>query len=189
MLLNAAASSGNCQGRINALEIPLPVLHSPRSISGTMPVMNKLAPFLWFNDNAEEAAEFYLSVFPHGRRINELRSKGVGPWPAGKVATITIELEGQEMVFLNGGPGHQLNPAFSFFIRCDSQQEIDNYWDKLIDGGNSMACGWLRDRFGLCWQIVPRNISELVSHPKAMEAMMGMIKMDLRALEAAAREN
>ena len=158
-------------------------------MSGTMPVMKKLAPFLWFNDNAEQAAEFYLSVFPHARRIDELRSKGVGPWPAGKVATITIELEGQEMVFLNGGPGHQLNPAFSFFVRCDSQQEIDNYWDKLIEGGNSMACGWLQDRFGLCWQIVPRNISELISHPKAMEAMMGMIKMDLRALEAAACEN
>jgi predicted 3-demethylubiquinone-9 3-methyltransferase (glyoxalase superfamily) len=157
--------------------------------AGTMPAMNKLAPFLWFNDNAEEAAEFYLSVFPHARRLDELRSKGVGPWPVGKIASITIELEGQEMVFLNGGPAHQLNPAFSFFVRCDSQEEIDSYWDKLIEGGKPMACGWLTDRFGLCWQIVPRNIGELISHPKAMEAMMGMIKMDLPALEAAAREN
>src|SRR5207237_10693073 len=103
--------------------------------SGTIAAMNKLAPFLWFNDNAEEAAEFYLSVFPHARRLDELRSKGVGPWPVGKIATITIELEGQEMVFLNGGPAHQLNPAFSFFVRCDSQEEIDSYWDKLIEGG------------------------------------------------------
>jgi predicted 3-demethylubiquinone-9 3-methyltransferase (glyoxalase superfamily) len=158
-------------------------------LAGTMPAMNKLAPFLWFNDNAEEAAQFYLSVFPHARRLDELRSKGVGPWPVGKIATITIELEGQEMVFLNGGPAHQLNPAFSFFVRCDSQQEIDSYWGKLIEGGKPMACGWLTDRFGLCWQIVPRNIGELISHPKAMEAMMGMIKMDLLALEAAAREN
>jgi predicted 3-demethylubiquinone-9 3-methyltransferase (glyoxalase superfamily) len=152
--------------------------------------MNKLAPFLWFNDNAEEAAEFYLSVFPHGRKVEELRSKGVGPWPAGKIATITIELEGQEMVFLNGGPAQQLTPAFSFFVRCDSQQEIDNYWDKLMEGGGKpVACGWLTDRFGLCWQIVPRNISELINHPKAMEAMMTMIKLDLNALEAAARQS
>ena len=106
-----------------------------------MPAMNKLAPFLWLNDNAEEAAEF------------ELRSKGVGPWPVGEIATITIELEGQEMVFLNGGPAQQLNPAFSFFVRCDSQGEIDGYWDKLIEGGKPMACGWLTHRFGLCWQL------------------------------------
>ena len=153
-----------------------------------MPHMNKVSPFLWFNDNAEEAAEFYLSAFPHSRKVGEVRSKGVGPWPAGKIATITIELEGQEMVFLNGGATYQLNPAFSFFVSCDSQEEIDGYWDKLMEGGGKpMACGWLTDRFGLCWQIVPRNIGELISHPKAMEAMMGMVKMDLAALEVAAR--
>ena len=156
----------------------------------TMPAMNNVAPFLWFNDNAEEAAEFYLSVFPHARKAGELRSKGVGPWPVGAIATITIELEGQEMVFMNGGPGQKLTPAFSFFVRCDSQEEIDSYWDKLLEGGGkTMACGWLTDRFGLCWQIVPRNIMELIGHPKAMEAMMGMIKFDLSALEAAAKEN
>jgi predicted 3-demethylubiquinone-9 3-methyltransferase (glyoxalase superfamily) len=93
------------------------------------------------------------------------------------------------MVFLNGGPTYQLNPAFSFFVRCDSQEEIDRYWGKLLEGGKPMACGWLTDRFGLSWQIVPLNIGELISHPKAMEAMMGMIKMDLPALEAAARES
>ena len=157
-------------------------------MADTMPVMNKVSPFLWFNDNAEEAAEFYLSVFPHARKVAEVRSKGVGPWPVGKIATVTIELEGQEMVFLNGGPTYQLNPAFSYFVSCDSQQEIDKYWDKLLEGGKPMACGWLTDRFGLCWQIVPRNIGELISHPKAMAAMMGMIKMDVAALEAAARE-
>ena len=151
--------------------------------------MKNLSPFLWFDDNAEEAAEFYLSVFPHASKVGELRSKGVGPWPEGKIATITIELEGQEMVFLNGGPQYQLTPAFSFFVRCDSQEEIDGYWDKLLEGGKPNACGWLTDRFGLCWQIVPRQIDELIGHPKAMEAMMGMIKLDLRALEAAARES
>jgi predicted 3-demethylubiquinone-9 3-methyltransferase (glyoxalase superfamily) len=157
-------------------------------MAATMPVMKKLSPFLWFNDNAEEAAEFYMSVFPHARKVDELRSKGVGPWPVGKIATITIELEGQEMVFLNGGPTYQLNPAFSFFVSCESQDEIDRYWDKLLEEGKPMACGWLTDRFGLCWQILPRNISELISHPKAMAAMMGMIKMDIAVLEAAAQE-
>ncbi|NMO20666.1 VOC family protein [Pyxidicoccus fallax] len=151
---------------------------------------SKLAPFLWFNDNAEEAAEFYLGVFPHARKVKELRSKGVGPWPEGKIATIVIELEGQEMTFMNGGPAHQLTPAFSFFVRCDSQKELDSYWEKLMAGGGKpMACGWLTDRFGLCWQVVPRNVEDLVSHPKAMQAMMGMIKMDIAALEAAARES
>ncbi len=154
-----------------------------------MLAMNKVAPFLWFNDNAEQAAEFYLSVFPHARKLEELRSKGVGPWPIGGIATITLEIEGQEIVFMNGGPSQKLNPAISFFVRCDSQQEIDMYWDTLIAGGQSMACGWLTDRFGLCWQIVPRNIAELINHPKAMEAMMGMIKLDVAALETAARES
>jgi predicted 3-demethylubiquinone-9 3-methyltransferase (glyoxalase superfamily) len=158
-------------------------------MSANIPAMNKVAPFLWFEDNAEEAAEFYLSVFPHARKLDEVRSKGVGPWPSGKTATITIELEGQEMVFLNGGPAHRLNPAFSFFVRCESQEEIDRYWDTLVEGGKPMACGWLTDRFGLCWQIVPRHIGELISHPNAMQAMMGMIKMNLHALEAAARES
>jgi predicted 3-demethylubiquinone-9 3-methyltransferase (glyoxalase superfamily) len=154
-----------------------------------MQAINKIAPFLWFNDNAEEAAEFYLSTFPNACKLDEVRSKGVGPWPEGKIATITIELEGQEIIFLNGGPAYQLNPAISFFVRCDTQAEIDSYWNKLLDGGKPNACGWLTDRFGLCWQIVPRNIGELISHPKAMEAMMKMIKLDLPTLEAAAKES
>ena len=151
--------------------------------------MKKVAPFLWFNSNAEEAAMFYLDVFPGARKLDEMRSRGVDPWPEGEIATITIELEGQEMVFLNGGPAYQLNPAFSFVIRCDNQKEIDSYWSKLIEGGKSMACGWLTDRFGLCWQVVPHNIGELVAHPRAMQAMMGMTKLDMPALEAAARES
>lgn len=158
-------------------------------LADIIPPMSKLTPFLWFNDNAGEAADFYLKVFPHARKLGELRSKGVGAGPEGKIATVTIELEGQEMAFLNGGPSYALNPAFSYFIRCDSQEEIDSYWDKLIEGGKSMACGWLTDRFGLCWQIVPRNLGELIRHPKAMEAMMKMVKMDVSTLEAAARED
>lgn len=152
--------------------------------------MNKITPFLWFNDNAEEAAEFYLGTFPNARKLGEVRSRGVGPWPEGRIATITIELEGQEIIFLNGGPSQQLNPAISFVVHCNSQQEIDSFWDKLMAGGGKpMACSWLTDRFGLCWQIVPHNIGQLISHPKAMEAMMGMIKLDVAALEAAARES
>lgn len=150
--------------------------------------MNKVTPFLWFNDDAEAAAQFYLSVFPHARKLNELRSNGTGPWPAGALALITIEIEGQELTFLNGGPAQKLTPAFSLSVRCETQQEIDSYWDKLLEGGKPMACGWLTDRFGLCWQIVPQNAGELIRHPKAMQAMMGMIKLDIAALAEAARE-
>jgi predicted 3-demethylubiquinone-9 3-methyltransferase (glyoxalase superfamily) len=149
-----------------------------------------VTPFLWFDNNAGEAAEFYLSAFPHARKTGELRSRGVGPWPEGGVATISIELEGQAMTFLNGGPAHKLNEAFSFSVSCESQAEIDGYWEKFLEaGGTEMACGWLRDHFGLCWQIVPANIGELLSHPKAMQAMMGMTKFDIAALEQAARES
>ena len=150
--------------------------------------MSKLAPFLWFNDNAEEAADFYLSVFPESRKLAELRSSGVGPWPAGKIATITIEVLGQPMTFLNGGPAHALTPAFSYSVSCTDQAEIDFYWDRLLEGGKPMACGWLTDKFGLCWQIVPANIGQILKHPKAMAAMMGMVKFDIAALEAAAED-
>ncbi len=111
-----------------------------------LPAMNKIAPFLWFDSNAEEAAEFYLRVFPDAQKLSEVRSQGVGPQPLGTIVTITIELAGQEIVFLNGGPMYQLSPAVSFFVRCDSQAEIDRYWDKLMEGGKPIACGWLTDR-------------------------------------------
>ena len=154
-----------------------------------MLAMSKISPFLWFNDNAEDAANFYVRTFPNARKVSELRSTGAGPQPVGSIVIVTLEIEGQEITLLNGGPMYQLTPAFSFFVRCDSQQEIDSYWDKLLDGGKPMACGWLTDRFGLSWQIVPRNIGELIRHPKAMQAMMAMIKLDLPTLEAAARSD
>ena len=150
--------------------------------------MNKITPFLWFNDNAEDASQFYLSVFPQAKKVSELRSSGVGPWPAGKIATITIELMGQQMTFLNGGPAQALTPAFSYSVACKDQAEIDRYWDKLLEGGKPMACGWLTDKFGLCWQIVPEKIGEMLKHPKAMAAMMNMVKFDIATLEAAAKE-
>ncbi|MFC6645640.1 VOC family protein [Granulicella cerasi] len=151
--------------------------------------MNKVTPFLWFNDNAGEAAEFYLQLFPHAKKLSELRSMGVGPWPEGKIATVVIELEGQQITMLNGGPAYAITPAISFTVQCATQEEIDYYWDKLeAAGGKPMACGWITDHFGLCWQIVPENVGEVIQHPKAMAAMMQMIKFDIAKLKAAALE-
>jgi predicted 3-demethylubiquinone-9 3-methyltransferase (glyoxalase superfamily) len=152
--------------------------------------MNKITPFLWFNDNAEDAAAFYLSVFPDAKKLDEVRSAGVGPWPVGKTAIVTIELMGQQMTFLNGGPKQALTPAFSYSVACKDQAELDGYWNKLLEGGGKpMACGWLTDKFGLCWQIVPENINEMIKKPKVMAKMMEMVKFDIAKLEAAAAEN
>jgi predicted 3-demethylubiquinone-9 3-methyltransferase (glyoxalase superfamily) len=149
--------------------------------------MNKITPFLWFNDNAEAAADFYLSVFPNGRKLSELRANEAGPGPIGSLIVLDLELNGQQVTFLNGGPGHQLTEAFSFAVRCETQAEIDSYWTQLTaDGGSEIACGWLKDKFGLCWQIVPTNLHKLLSHPAAMRAMMAMKKMDIAALQQAA---
>ncbi len=145
-----------------------------------MSLMLKPTPFLWFDANAEEAATFYLTLFPNSRKLNELRHDG-------KLVTIALELNGQQMTFLNGGPVHKLTEAFSFSISCQTQAEIDDWWSKLGEGGQELACGWLRDRFGLCWQVVPANISKLLSHPAAMAAMMTMKKFDIAALEQAGK--
>jgi predicted 3-demethylubiquinone-9 3-methyltransferase (glyoxalase superfamily) len=150
--------------------------------------MNKITPFLWFNDNAEEAAAFYLSVFPEGRKLEELRATEVGPGPVGSLLALDLELNGQQMTFLNGGPAQQLTEAFSFTVQCETQAEIDNYWAKLGDGGKEIGCGWLKDKFGLCWQIVPAKIYELVGHPAAMKAMMGMVKLEIAPLKEAASQ-
>jgi predicted 3-demethylubiquinone-9 3-methyltransferase (glyoxalase superfamily) len=151
--------------------------------------MPKITPFLWFDNNAEEAVEFYLSVFPNSRRTNELRTTDAGPGPKGSILTIDFELDGQPFTALNGGPDHEFNDAVSFFVHCKDQAEIDSYWAKLVDGGAEIACGWLKDRFGLRWQVVPENIMELVSHPGSMRAMMAMKKLEIAALEAAANES
>jgi predicted 3-demethylubiquinone-9 3-methyltransferase (glyoxalase superfamily) len=149
--------------------------------------MNKITPFLWFDKNAEEAANHYLSVFPNAKKLNELRAPADNPSTAkGQVITLALEIEGQQVTFMNGGPGHPLTEAFSFVIACKDQAELDYYWDKI--GGTPMACGWIRDPYGVCWQICPQNIGELVRHPKAFQAMMKMIKLDIAALEAAAKE-
>jgi len=149
--------------------------------------MNKITPFLWFNDNAEDAANFYLSIFPDGMKLDELRVTEAGPGPIGSLLTLTIALMGQQMVFMNGGPGHPHTDAFSFFVACKTQEEIDNYWAKLTDGGTEIQCGWLKDKFGVSWQIAPENIMKLVSHPNAIRAMMKMVKFDIATLEAAVK--
>jgi len=148
--------------------------------------MNKITPFLWFDADAEDAANFYFSVFPNSRKLNELRCTEAGPGPVGSLLVIDLEINGQQVTFMNGGPGHPLTDAFSFSVECETQAEIDDYWAKLGDGGTELACGWLKVKFGLCWQIVPTKIYELLRHPAAMRAMMAMIKFDIATLEKAA---
>jgi predicted 3-demethylubiquinone-9 3-methyltransferase (glyoxalase superfamily) len=151
----------------------------------------RITPFLWFDKNAEEAVEFYLTVFKNSRKLDELRGPVETPGaPKGTVLTVSFELEGQKFTALNGGPDHKFNEAVSFVVRCDNQDEIDYYYSKLLEGGGGeIACGWLKDRFGLRWQVVPARIGELVRNPKGMQAMMGMMKFDIAALERAAAES
>ena len=147
----------------------------------------RITPFLWFDSNAEEAVNFYLRVFKNSRRLDELRNSGDAPGPKGGILTIAFELDGQRFTALNGGPHFKFNEAVSFVVRCDSQQEVDEYWSQLSAGGAESQCGWLKDKFGLSWQIVPARLPELVKNPKAMQAMMGMKKINLAELEAAAK--
>jgi len=150
--------------------------------------MNKITPFLWFNDNAEAAADFYLTVFPASRKLNELRCNEAGPLPVGALLVLDLELNGQKITFINGGPGHPQTDAFSLSVQCATQSEIDTYWQQLTsNGGSEIACGWLKDKFGLHWQIVPENLFDYVSTPGGMRAMMQMIKMDIATLQQAAK--
>ena len=146
----------------------------------------RVTPFLWFDANAEEAVEFYLSIFKNSRRLSELRNPGDAPGPKDGILTIAFELDGQQFTALNGGPAYKFTEAISFVVRCDSQEEVDYYWERLTAGGSEIQCGWLKDKFGLCWQIVPGRLPDLVRHPKAMQAMLGMKKIDLAELERAA---
>ena len=149
----------------------------------------RISPFLWFDSNAEEAVEFYLTVFKNSKRFGEFRIPDEASGPRGRALTIAFELDGQRFTALNGGPMFKFTEAVSFSVRCDTQQEIDEYWSKLTsNGGSESQCGWLKDKFGLSWQIVPARIGELLKHPKAMEAMMQMKKLDIAELERAGRE-
>jgi predicted 3-demethylubiquinone-9 3-methyltransferase (glyoxalase superfamily) len=148
----------------------------------------RITPFLWFDTNAEEAVDFYLTVFKNSRRLDGLRHTDDTPGPTGSILTITFELDGQKFTALNGGPIFKFTEAISFTVRCDSQQEVDEYWSKLSsDGGSEGQCGWLKDKFGLSWQVVPARLPDLIQHPKAMQAMMKMKKLDIAELERAAQ--
>src|SRR5579863_9538738 len=154
---------------------------------GALEKFPRITPFLWFDSNAEEAVEFYLGVFKNSRRLDELRPTDSSQVPKGGPLTIAFELDGQKFTALNGGPHYQFTNAISFVVRCDSQEEVDYYWSKLAAGGTEIQCGWLKDKYGLSWQIVPARLPDLVKHPKAMQAMLKMIKLDIAELERAAQ--
>lgn len=143
----------------------------------------RITPFLWFEDQASEAVDFYVAIFPNSRRADGLKPDG-----SGKPLVVSFELDGQAMTAMNGGPGHPFTDAISLVVRCEDQEEIDYYWGRLTaDGGKEVACGWLRDKYGLSWQVVPARIGELLSKPGAMQAMMGMKKLDIAELERAGK--
>ncbi|MFZ6770817.1 VOC family protein [Undibacterium sp. Di26W] len=153
--------------------------------------MQKITPFLWFDQQAEEAAHFYTSIFKDSKVLSIARYGDGAPMPKGTVMTAKFILEGQEFVALNGGPHFTFNPAISFVVNCDSQQEVDYYWEKLMDGGTESQCAWLTDRFGVSWQIVPQALITYLNDPdpvkaqRVMMAMMQMIKIDIAALDRA----
>jgi predicted 3-demethylubiquinone-9 3-methyltransferase (glyoxalase superfamily) len=152
----------------------------------------KITPNLWFDTEAEEAADFYTSVFKDSRIVHVARYTEAGPRPAGTVMTVEFELDGQRFVGINGGPEFKFDEAISFQITCKDQDEVDYYWDKLTEGGGEGPCGWLKDKFGLSWQVVPEGMAELFDHPdperakRAMAAMLQMKKLDIAELRAAA---
>ena len=154
--------------------------------------MPKITPNLWFDTESEEAAEFYTGIFPNSRIVNVTHYTEGAPREAGMVMTVEFELDGQRFVAINGGPEVKFDEAISFEITCKDQEEIDYYWDRLTDGGKEVQCGWLTDRFGLAWQVVPEGMDEVFSDPdksrseRAMKAMLGMVKLDIGELRRAA---
>src|SRR5262249_32663735 len=155
--------------------------------------VQKITTFLWYNDKAEEAAKFYVSLFKKSQ-IKEIRRYGdTGPGPKGSVMTVTFELEGQDFIALNGGPHFSFTPAISLFVNCETQEEVDQLWEKLSAGGRKDRCGWLQDKYGLSWQIIPEALSTLMSDPdpakagRVMKAMLQMDKIDVGQLQEAYR--
>ncbi|MBA3620216.1 MAG: VOC family protein [Acidothermales bacterium] len=155
-------------------------------------MQQKIIPNLWFDTEAEEAAGFYTSVFENSRILNVAHYPEGGPGPAGTVMTVEWELDGQRFVGINGGPQFTFSEAVSFQITCETQDEVDYYWDQLSAGGEEGQCGWLKDRYGLSWQVVPAGMEEVFADPdpqraqRAMQAMLGMRKLDVAALRSAA---
>ena len=153
--------------------------------------MSKITPFLWFDDKAEEAMNFYVSIFKNSKAGSVTRYGEAGPGPKGSVMSVTFELDGQKFFALNGGPHFTFSPAVSFFINCETQQEVDELWEKLSAGGEKQRCGWLKDKYGLSWQVVPAVLTELLHDKDAeksknvMETMMQMEKLDIETLQRA----
>jgi predicted 3-demethylubiquinone-9 3-methyltransferase (glyoxalase superfamily) len=153
--------------------------------------MQKITPFLWFDGRAEEAANFYVSVFGDARIVSLTRYGEAGPLQKGKVMAVTFELEGQEFMALNGGPHFTFTPAVSFFVKCGTQAEVDYFWDKLSEGGTEQQCGWVTDKFGLSWQVIPIKLGQLLGDKdgkkaqQVMSAMLWMRKIDIAGLERA----
>jgi predicted 3-demethylubiquinone-9 3-methyltransferase (glyoxalase superfamily) len=155
--------------------------------------MQRISPFLWFDNNAEEAMNTYLSIFKDSKIVREARMPPGGPGPEGSLLVASIQLEGQEIIMMNGGPGHPQTDAFSLTVNCKNQEEVEYYWSKLLAGGGSeIACGWLKDKFGVFWQVTPTMLPDLLAGPdkakagRVMQAMMKMIKLDIPTLQAAA---
>jgi predicted 3-demethylubiquinone-9 3-methyltransferase (glyoxalase superfamily) len=154
--------------------------------------MQKITPCLWFDTQGEEAARFYTSVFPNSKLGEVARYGAAGPGPEGTVMTVSFELDGQQFVALNGGPDFTFNEAISFQVNCESQEEVDAFWSRLSEGGEEGPCGWLKDRFGVSWQIVPTVLPELLADPdpersqRVMRAMLQMKKIQIDGLERAA---
>jgi predicted 3-demethylubiquinone-9 3-methyltransferase (glyoxalase superfamily) len=154
--------------------------------------MQRITPSLWFDTEAEEAADFYVSVFKNSQVLNVSRYGEAGPRPAGTVMTVDFELDGQQFIALNGGPEFPFTEAVSLQVNCETQEEVDRYWSVLSEGGEEGPCGWLKDRYGLSWQIIPVALAELLNDPdaakaqRAMAAMLQMKKIDIAALHAAA---
>jgi predicted 3-demethylubiquinone-9 3-methyltransferase (glyoxalase superfamily) len=153
--------------------------------------MQKITPFLWFNGQAEEAANLYTSLFTNSKIGNAARYGEAGPGPKGSVMSVTFQLDGQEFIALNGGPQFTFSPAVSFLVSCETQEEVDRLWEKLSEGGRTNRCGWLQDKFGLSWQIVPSVLGKMLhdqdpeKSKKVMSAMLQMEKIDIAGLERA----
>lgn len=154
-------------------------------------MQQKIVPHLWFDGDAEAAAQFYTSVFPRSRVVSVVPYPEGGPGPTGTAMTVEWELDGERFVGINGGPQFRFSEAVSFSITCADQEEVDHYWNALTEGGEEIQCGWLKDRFGLSWQVVPTGLDQALSDPdperaqRAVQAMLGMKKIDLAALHAA----
>jgi predicted 3-demethylubiquinone-9 3-methyltransferase (glyoxalase superfamily) len=153
--------------------------------------VQKITPFLWFDNNAEEAMNFYVSIFKNSKILNLVRYGEAGPGPKGTVMTGTFELDGQQFMALNGGPHFKFTEAISLFINCETQEEVDWFWEKLSEGGEKSRCGWLKDKYGLSWQVVPSALGQMLhdkdpeKSKRVMQAMLQMDKLDIATLKRA----